>query len=81
MAVRARLPGRQFGGTLPGWTTAPGETPAAEKPAMPGTVPVGTRAVNIVFNITTPDATSFLRSQGEIQRAMGQAVRQSQYAT
>jgi tape measure domain-containing protein len=81
MAVRAHLPGRQFGGTLPGWTTAPGEPPEAEKPAMPGAVPVGTRAVNIVFNITTPDATSFLRSRGEIQRAMGQAVRQSQYAT
>jgi hypothetical protein len=48
---------------------------------MPGAVPVGTRAVNIVFNITTPDATSFLRSRGEIQRAMGQAVRQSQYAS
>lgn len=81
MAVRAHLPGRQFGGPLPSMMAGSGEPQQAEKPAMPGQVPAGTRGVNIIFNITTPDASSFVRSRGEIERAMGQAVRRSQYAT
>lgn len=80
MAVRAHLPGRQYGGPLPGMLGESGQPAVGEQPAMPGAVPVGTRSVVQNFYITTPDASSFMRSRGEIERAMGQAVRRSQYA-
>ncbi len=38
----------------------------------------GGRAVNVVMNITTPDAGSFRRSQSQIAAQMGRAIGQGQ---
>jgi phage-related minor tail protein len=38
----------------------------------------GGRAVNVVMNISTPDAQSFLRSQGQIAAQMGRALARGQ---
>jgi phage-related minor tail protein len=76
-AIRARLPGRQFGGPLPsallGTTgSLPGEATM--------TSASGTQRGAVVqnFYIQTPDAASFVKSKGEVQRQMLAAFRSSQ---
>lgn len=74
MAVRAHLPGRQFGGPLP--TAIMGTpVPGMGQTSMEGS---GSREPAVIVNVYTQDAPSFLRSRGEVQRAMLQAFRAAQ---
>lgn len=74
MAVRAHLPGRQFGGPLP--SALMGGT-GSEAPSQPAASGPG-QVAPVIVNVYAQDATSFLKSKGEVQRQMMAAFRSAQ---
>jgi hypothetical protein len=72
MAVRAHLPGRQFGGPLP--SAVLGGTGSAPDPGGLGSSRSSQGNITVNMTVNMPDAPSFLRSRGEIARQFQAAI-------